>query len=184
MASYHPVAKLLCVLALSAISITAAAQETAKTESGSCRRFAQEFYGWYVPLTQKRLDRPASTVAIGRKPALFAPALLQALKADAEAQEHANGDIVGLDFDPFVSSQDPADRYAVRKVAVQGDKCSVEVWANPSRGNYAKSAKPNVVAKLSKHEGKWQFDNFRYPDLDTDLVATLESLRKERLSSK
>ena len=44
--------------------------------------------------------------------------LLQALRVDSEASAHAKDDIVGLDFDPFIGSQDPANRYEARNATL------------------------------------------------------------------
>lgn len=145
----------------STISIPAIAQDT--PDVSSCRQFAQEFYRWYVPFTQKDLKYPASDIAIERKSALFDAALLQALKADADAQKKAEGEIVGLDFDPFMGSQDPADHYDIRKVSIRGDTCLVEVWRNSPREKPWEPVKPDVIAELSKRTGRWQFRNFPLP---------------------
>ena len=93
---------LVWVLALAVISIPAIEQDTPGVSS--CRQFARDFYSWYVPFTQKNLKYPASDLAIERKAAYFDAALLQAMKADAAAQKQAEGEIVGIDFDPFVGS--------------------------------------------------------------------------------
>lgn len=179
----HPyVQKVAWLAALAIIAIPAAGQAapSAPDAAWSCRKFVREFYGWYVPLIHQRLDRAASTVAIERKPGVFAAALLQALKDDAEAQARARGDIVGIDFDPFVGGQDPADRYETRKVTVNGNRCEAEIWGNSA----TPSAKPDVVAELSGSAGHWHFENFRYPDVNTDLLTTLAALRKERGGQK
>jgi len=108
------------------------------------------------------------------------PKLLQALRADDEAQAKAQGEIVGLDFDPFAGSQDPADHYEARKLTLEGNKCSVEVWRASPRDTAEKSDKPDVVAELEGQNGHWRFANFRYPQLNTDLLKVLASLAKER----
>jgi hypothetical protein len=43
----------------------------------------------------------------------FESGLLAALKEDVAAQAAAKGEIVGLDFDPFLNTQDPAESYEV-----------------------------------------------------------------------
>ncbi len=165
-----------------AIVVILSAQAPAQTpvqkpESAACRKFTQDFYDWYVPITKRRLKEPASNVALQRKPEVFSPGLLKALKADAEASARAKGDIVGLDFDPFLSSQDPSSRYEARGVTWQGEKCSVEIW---STSPPSKSKKPDAVAELMFVHGRWEFQNFRYPELGTDLVSVLAQLEKDR----
>ena len=64
------------------------------------------------------MDGRTADIAVQRKAGLFNPDLVRALKIDSEAQSRAKGELVGIDFDPFVGSQDPADRYeATRNVA-------------------------------------------------------------------
>ncbi len=169
------------LLALASLASGTAAQDKAQVSPEvSCRRFAREFYSWYVPVTQKRLHQPAFVIALERRTSAFAPSLLRALEADWKAEQSAQGDIVGIDFDPFVNSQDPADRYELRNIKLAGDKCSVEVWSNLPHRSSDKSATPDVIAELSRPTGRWQFENFRYPEFNTDLLTLLASLRKER----
>jgi hypothetical protein len=116
---------LLCTIFAGILSAQVAPQSQ---ESLSCQRFAQQFYDWYVPFTQKQLSGPASDVALQRKPTVFSLNLLHALRTDSEAQTRAKGELVGLDFDPFLGSQDPADRYEARHATVNGGTCSIGVW--------------------------------------------------------
>jgi len=75
-------------------------------DSSSCRKFAQEFYDWYLPFSQKKTQQPAAYLALRRPREVFSPELLKALRIDAEASVRAKGEFVGLDFDPFFGSQD------------------------------------------------------------------------------
>src|SRR5579872_3330643 len=90
-----------CICIAAACGCAGAQVAAPPDESASCRRFVQAFYDWYLPVSQKQLKEPASNLAWRQKPAMFAPDLVRALKADADAQARAKGDIVGLDFDPF-----------------------------------------------------------------------------------
>jgi len=163
------------------LSAHAMAQVASKPQdSSSCRRFVQQYYDWYVPLIQQTRNGRAWDVALQRKAEVFDPALLRALKADSEAAARATDDIVGLDFDPFVGSQDAANHYEARRVTWRDNKCSVEVWNAPSTAAAAKSEKPDVIADLALDRGHWRFLNFRYPDVNDDLVNVLAQLREER----
>jgi len=148
--------------------------------SSSCRNFAQEFYDWYLPFTKKRAQQAAWYLALQRKPEAFNPDLLKALKIDSEASARAKGELVGLDFDPFAGSQDPADRYEARGVAWQGERCSVEIWRASPTDAAAKSGKPDAVAEVVLVRGHWEFQNFRYPETGSNLVSVLAELRAER----
>lgn len=149
-------------------------------ESSACERFAQEFYNWYVPFTQKRLNTPASDVALQRRPAVFSPQLLRSLKMDSEAQAQAKGELVGLDFDPFLGSQDPADHYEARQATMKSGTCSVGIWRASPTDTAAKMEKPEAVAELKRRNRRWQFVNFRYSVGGPDLLRLLSNLREER----
>lgn len=149
-------------------------------QGSSCQRFAQDFYDWYVPFTQKQLHMPASNVPLQRRPTLFSPELLHALRIDSEAQARAKGELVGLDFDPFLGSQDPADHYDARHATAKDRTCSVEVWRASPTDTAAKLNKPEAVAQLEQHNGRWQFVNFSYPIGGPDLLRLLANLREER----
>lgn len=58
---------------------------------------------------------------------MFSPELFHALCEDSETSKKAKGEIVGLDFDPFLNSQDPHARYEVGNVVPAGDSYRVEV---------------------------------------------------------
>jgi hypothetical protein len=127
---------------------------------------------------QKTRNARAWDLAVQRKAEAFDPGLLRALKVDSEAAARVKDDIASLDFDPFVGGQDPASRYEARRVTLRDNKCSVEVWPAAPRG--AKSGKPDAVADLALDHGHWQFVNFRYPDVNDDLVNVLARLSEER----
>lgn len=169
---------LLCCLLTGVGSLSASAQQSAQGQVGSCRRFVQEFYDWYVPITQKETGGPASDTALQVKRDAFSPQLFRALKTDSEAQARAKGEIVGLDFDPFVNSQDPADHYEARRLVVKANRCSVEVWRASPSDTAEKSTKPAVVAKLAMSKRHWVFVNFQYPE--TDLLTLLRRQDEDR----
>src|SRR5271165_4902819 len=163
----------LCCLLIGIGLPSARGQQSAQRQRGpSCLRFAQEFYDWYAPITQKEMGTPAWDIALQKRRDEFGAPLVRALKADSEAQARAKGELVGLDFDPFVNSQDPADHYEARPRAVKGTNCSVEVWRASPNDTAEKSAKPAVIAELALAKGRWFFVNFRYPD-ETDLLSLL-----------
>ena len=57
------------------------------------------------------------------------PVLLAGLKEDMAAAAAApEGEEVGLDFDPFLDAQDPADRYEVKSVSKKGTKYLADVY--------------------------------------------------------
>jgi hypothetical protein len=138
--------------------------------------FAQKFYDWYVPIALKPGKGDASDVAIAKRGALFDPPLLKALKEDSEAQAKTPDDIVGLDFDPFLNSQDPDDKYVVGAVTESGGLYLVDVYGL-RKGKREK--KTSVVAELKPVKDSFVFTNFRY-GTDGDLVGVLKQLADDR----
>ena len=125
------------------------------------RKVVTGFYDWYVPLALADQKEPASNIALKTKAELFHPTLLAALRKDAEAQSAAKGEIDGLDFDPFLNTQDPAPSYTIGKIRKQKDLYWVEVYPRDQRGKRGKLAvKPQVAVE----NGKCVFVNFYYPE--------------------
>jgi hypothetical protein len=138
--------------------------------------FAQKFYDWYVPLANKPLKVPSSDVAIAKRPSLFDPPLLTALKADAEASRNSPGDIVGLDWDPFLYAQDPDHKYVAGDVAESGGLYHVSIYG-VRKGK--REATPSVVAELKPAKDSFVFTNFLY-GTDGDLLGMLKQLADDR----
>lgn len=145
----------------------------------SCRTFVQGFYDWYVRRTLKAEARHESggfDLAIKYRKYAFSRELFRLLKEDSDAQaKNAEGDIVGLDFDPFFNAQDFGERYVVGKITRKGDRFWVDVYGIWSG---KKSEKPDVVPEVMFKRGRWLFVNFRYGN--GDLLSTLKELREER----
>ena len=60
------------------------------------------------------------------------------------------------------------------------NKCSVEIWPVSPTDKAVKPGKPDVIADVSFDHGHFKFTNFRYPDLRTDLLSVLKTLREQR----
>ena len=145
----------------------------------SCREFVQAFYDWYVPKSLHGHNGPASDPALKYKRSLFSDELVRGLSEDSAAQAKSD-EIVGLDFDPFLNSQDPSEHFVVRSVTRKGDRYWVEVRGVQS-GKFRETVIPELV--FTK-EGRWQFVNFHYGKSeffeDENLLRTLELLRQDR----
>lgn len=168
--------RLLCGAAVAASAQTLPAQMKHENSTAAVRQFAQSFYEWYTPIARSD-SGPAAETAIKRKPAMFSMQLLTALRADFAASAKAKSEVVGLNFDPFVSGQDPCDRYEVGKVVRQGGSYRVDVHGVCAG---KKSESPHVIAELRPSRGSWQFVNFHYPRSDDDLVTVLKILKEHR----
>jgi len=165
------------LLLAAAICASQAPVDNSGQTADSAKDFVQRFYDWYVPQARKTQAEPAWGAALKYKRDAFSSALFQALKEDSEAQAKVSDDIVGLDFDPFLNTQDPCDRYEVGAVNPQERGYRVDIYGVCSG---KRKARPDVVAQLARQGDSWAFTNFLYPSIHTDLLATLRTLREER----
>lgn len=145
-------------------------------EIDSARLFVQSFYDWYVPLALKESNERSSDVAIKIKPALFSKEILNALREDSAAQAKSPDYIVGIDFDPFLNSQDPSNHYDVGKIDQKGDSYLVEIYGTRDG---VKSREPDVIAELVRRNTTWIFVNFHYSS-GGDLLSELIILKIQR----
>ena len=168
-----------CVLLTFPVSLGAQSNSTF-SGSDSVKKFVQGFYDWYVPKALSNNSEPASNTALKEKGNLLSSELLQKLREDAEAQAHAEGEIVGLDFDPFLSGQDPGWHYSVGKVVPNGESYFVEVYrvvpGKPAGRILA------VTAEVRGKNGHWYFVNFFYPN-GHNLLGVLKALKDDRVKA-
>jgi hypothetical protein len=144
----------------------------------SCRQFVQQFYDWYLPKARTGKARPADLV-LKYKSSVLSPELAKQLKADSDAQAKAKGELVGLDFDPFLSTQDPDfERCTTAKVIAKGASCRVDVSCNFPR----QPAEKPVTPELTFTNNQWLFVNFHYhyDSKDDDLLNLLKKLHEPR----
>jgi hypothetical protein len=158
---------------------------TTPSQSQDCGPFVQQFYKWYVAKVNASMKRnsreSALEVTLREKRSSFSPELVKGLKEDLAASKKSPGEIVGLDFDPFLNAQDIAERYLVGKITPKGDHYWVEVfgvWEGHKNSN------PDVVPELAFENGQWIFTNFHYGKTDIpvneNLVSILQILKKDR----
>jgi len=149
---------------------------TDSAEKASCRKFVGEFYAWYVARTK---NGDPLRVALRRKKANFSRELLLRLHEDAVTAAKSPGEIVGLDFDPVLSTQDPAGKYIPGKVTQKGSQFLVEVF---SVYTGKRSEVPAVIPELRHAGGQWVFVNFLYKSdgKTDDLLSILRRLKADR----
>jgi hypothetical protein len=167
------------LLALSLLSSSAVFADAPSPSQVAVSKFVQRFYDWYTPVAHKSSKSPAWIVALNKYRADFDSRLSRALRRDAEAQQRVTDDIVGLDFDPFLSGQDPEDKYTVGEVTETDGVYLVSVYGTRDG---KRSAKPEVVVELKASKGALLITNFRY-GADGDLLGTLKLLSDERAHS-
>jgi hypothetical protein len=147
--------------------------------SKSARVFVQNFYNWYVPIQGARDYRSAWLLILKSKKPMFSQELIEAIGNDIKAQDKSDaegGDIVGIDWDPFLSTQDPAEHYVAGNVYRKAGNYRIAVHRVESG---KKLRKPDVVVELAFSDGHWMFINFHTPG-NGDLLSALKLLREER----
>jgi hypothetical protein len=171
----------LSLLLATNFSLGAQGQRQQGTEK-SCRTFVQGFYNWYTAVTQKETQGDSSDLALKYKGSAFSPELLHQLKEDSAAQAKVSGEIVGLDFDPFLATNsDPYEKYVVGNVLPKGDRYRVQIYGIQAG---KKSTDPVVVPELISKNGRWTFVNFHYGKSkfteNENLLSILNVLKKDR----
>ena len=164
-----------CLLLALPFSVKAQSGSEANT-ADSVKKFVQGFYDWYVPKALSSRSSPAWSTAVKEKGNCFSPELGRKLREDSEAQAKAEGEIVGLDFDPFLNGQDPGRHYSVGKVVPKCESYLVEVRRVVSGKS---EGKLTVTAEVTGKSGRWYFVSFLYPN-DHNLLGVLRALKDER----
>ncbi len=153
----------------------------------SAQRFVQAFYDWYSLITMKTSRDPGPPdriVAIRMHPEWFAPPLSRALQRDWAAQDKCLNYIVGLDWDPFLNSQDPNLGYQVGRPTKSSSGYKAPVF---NRGaNIDHPDQPWVFAFVAFRAGHWEFTDFM-PRAEPGVVqaTTMQSLalfRRDRIA--
>jgi hypothetical protein len=168
---------LALILASSPLRSETPSGHTAK----ACLTFVQEFYNWYAPVAGRSNKIVAYLIAVRSRPSAFGPELARFLRQDAAAQAQAH-EIVGLDFDPILASQDPDLHYVVANPILKGEQCTVRVY----RVVDGKQGKEQEVSpELKFQDGRWFFVNFYYDNLASpngrpNLLGILRKLRADR----
>lgn len=161
---------MMVVLMVAAFVMTGNA--AAATPIDSAKAFVRELYRWYVPLAHGTDSGPAWRAITTRRKSSLDATLLEALRKDLDAQAHSN-EVVGLDFDPFLASQDPCSEYRVTSARAAGTDVLVTVKGTCEGAD----AVVLVVAPAAK--GGWNVKNVRYAD-GSDLLSLLAQLAHDR----
>jgi hypothetical protein len=163
------------VKAIAAAILFAAASPVPPAEAPE--HFVQRFYDLYTPMSASGWARAIRSQALWD---FLDPGLARMLKADADAQANSPNDIVGLDFDPFLSSQDPWHKYEAGKTTKAGTGYTVRVHG-VVKGK--RRPAPSLVVDVAPRDGHWVIRDFHYPDGD-DLVTDLRQAQKDRDHAK
>jgi hypothetical protein len=151
----------------------------------SCWVFVQKFYDWRVFLTfnefctaskrvnasngalknnqaVKDIEQRECKVAFAYRNAerlnlnqVLRPKLLRYFEREETVQ--AKEEDPGLDFDPYLNTQDPSPKFVVDNVRVNGNRCDAIV-----HGYDQGEQREEVMPQLSKTNGHWIIANFHY----------------------
>lgn len=98
------------------------------------------------------------------------PQLTKLLEEDSAAQADCK-ELVGLDFDPFLGTQEPAEHYEGGRVIEAGRHYRADVYRVESG---KRSEKLDVIVEFVQRDEHWFFLNFYYAG-GTDLLTVLKS---------
>lgn len=163
------------IISAPALLVLSAGAQTLRAED-SPRKFVQDFYAWYVPLTAHTHNAAASDVAMKKRSSAFSVELVKALKEDTLAQSKSPGELVGLDWDPFLNSQEQVDRCVIGNITTKNGSYRVDVY---DILDGKKEKKPNIIAEVRQENGHWIFVNFWNAD-GGNLLNDLRQLSKSR----
>jgi hypothetical protein len=158
-----------CLLVFLVCPLTPQAQGFRYVGSSS-REFVEQFYKWYVPLALSDQVNRSWDAALKLAPPPFSPELTKLLRGDAVAQAECK-ELVGLDFDPFLYTQDPAQAYVVGKIVHTGQYYRAEIY---SVDHSVQSKEPGLIAEFTQEKGHWLFVNFYYLSPKSDLLTVLK----------
>jgi len=184
----------LCTLALSGFlcisnctsafagSPTTAAPALQSQGIDGAKTFVQTFYDWYAATQQNFKKTMELETVMKKKVADFTPELNKRLNEDIAAQKKSPDELIGLDFDPFLSTNsEPYTKYLATKVTQKGDAFLVEVHG-VAKGKTLNKA--TVTPEVKRIKGKWQFANFHYGKSEfpenENLLSVLKVLKKGR----
>lgn len=165
-----PQRRALCLVAIFAVAMFSSLKLSPQSTPPSARAFVSQFYNWYVPQALENRAEPTWRLALKKRGEEFATPLVRLLRADSAAQDKCE-DLVGLDFDPFLNSQDPAQHYEVREITHERSIYKAKIYSVQAD---QRDSKPDVTASLERSGGQWMFTNFYYPD-GGDLVTILKA---------
>jgi hypothetical protein len=155
------------------------------SSAASVKVFVQSFYNWYVIKKDKEPDVRGTEEALKQKKQVFDIPLYKELMEDQEAAAKSPGELVGLDFDPFIASNGLIyDKYQAGKAVSKGT-----IYRVPVYGIGAGRKKPQFVvdAEVDTKNGRCVFTNFHYGKtkfpVNENLLSVLGALKKERQES-
>jgi len=163
-------------------------KHSAIDDKENARIFVQKFYDWYKKLYNEGVtatDNVGTDVyMIKHKPQYLDDSLLNAFIEYYRAEPKQADEIVGLDFDPILDSQDIGWDYQTGKVRQVGDKFFIDIHCDThgKPKDTILALPPIIVAEVVKKNRQWKFVNLSYPPPEgkgEDLLKMLADYKKE-----
>lgn len=136
----------------------------------SVEKFVHAFYDWYVPIASNDESDSSVKMALREKGFMLDPSLLASLQISVRKQGAKPGFVSGLDFDPFLGTQDPFSHYKLEFPFKKNGNYFVNI---KSIRNGKLHEPPDVVAEVKKQHGSWVFSDFHYSN-GHDLINILK----------
>ncbi len=172
----------VCILSSTQAFAAPPTPTTAAPGANGAKTFVQTFYDWYAATQQNFKKTMELETVMKKKAADFTPELNKRLNDDIAAQKKSPDELIGLDFDPFLSTNsEPYAKYLATKVTQKGDAFLVEVHGVAKGKTLTKAT---VTPEVKQIKGKWQFANFHYGKSEypenENLLSVLKVLKKGR----
>jgi hypothetical protein len=135
------------------------------------REYVQGFYTWYASRVSGEYPNKSWGDLLWLAHWDLSVELAKLLNKDVVAQSNC-GEIIGIDFDPFLLTQDPAAKYEASAVEQRGERYWVSVHRNEAG---VRRESPDIIAEVAKDGGRWYFVNFHSPDRQINLLRILKS---------
>lgn len=140
---------------------------TGTVDSVAARAFTASFYARYFEARRgPRQVAPAWHAMLDERSDVLSERISVLLRNErAKWIAAPDGVIAGIDFDPFLGSQDPCDEYEQGEVHLRDGVVGIEMRCK--RPN----ASVEVVAELRRSGDHWQILDFYYPDINRRLSS-------------
>jgi hypothetical protein len=182
---YSPVWMIMMLLV---VSCSNTSKHSVVNDKENAKVFVQNFYDWYKKLYNQGVTATdnigTDAYMIKHKPQYLDDSLLNAFIEYYKAEPKEADEIVGLDFDPILDSQDIGWDYQTGKVRQVGDKFFIDIHCDihGKPKDTILASPPIIVAEVVKNNGQWKFVNFLYPPPEgkgEDLLKMLADSKKE-----
>jgi hypothetical protein len=147
----------------------------APTPASRAQAFVAAFYAWY-----QGPSKPQDVAAVLRaKKDALAPELYRALEADLAASRKNKDEVVGLDFDPFLNTQEDSPALVAGPAVADGSAHRVPVIEPGGKTRVTVEVDCAAACRITN----LHYPNAPSPD-DENLLALLKLLARDRAPRK